>query len=422
MTMSETPTLSRLHGLALVHARAGSWLSGLNAGSASFLAWVSPAESVLLFHPDGSQSVWRGSSRMPDEAKGGQPRFIAVQLPEDMVLTRSLPLPRMSQAHSAEAVELEVRSNSPFAPGELAWGALVRELEGGQKQVDIAITSRRHVSDFIQNRWPELAAGVPAPEVWALSGQGTPVVLQGYGEARRVHRAVVERRWNWALAAAALALATLAAMTPTIQLRQRALEAADAFDAVLRRVGPLVRKRDELAALNDRVRSLDVIAAERVDPAAVMEYLTRILPDDTYLYALDIQKTKITASGHTVDASALLQKLSSDPRLRNVRAPTAVTRMAGATKEAFVIEFTMEPRPASVTSALPGAAVVPAVAIAAVPASGPVPVPVAAAAASASAPAPARAASMAPAPQPKAPSAPAAPAAGGSPFVIGGSR
>ncbi|MDB5947221.1 MAG: Fimbrial assembly family protein [Ramlibacter sp.] len=411
MTMSETPTLSRLHGLALVHARAGSWLSGLNAGSASFLAWVSPAESVLLFHPDGSQSVWRGSSRMPDEAKGGQSRFIAVQLPEDMVLTRSLPLPRMSQAHSAEAVELEVRSNSPFAPGELAWGSLVRELEGGQKQVDIAITSRRHVSDFIQNRWPELAAGVPAPEVWALSGQGTPVVLQGYGEARRVHRAVVERRWNWALAAAALALATLAAMTPTIQLRQRALEAADAFDAVLRRVGPLVRKRDELAALNDRVRALDVIAAGRVDPAAVMEYLTRILPDDTYLYSLDIQKTKITASGHTVDASALLQKLSSDPRLRNVKAPTAVTRLPGATKEAFVIEFTMEPKPEAVATALPGAAV------AAVPVSGPVPEIVAAAAS-----APAGPASMAPAPQPKAPSAPAAPAAGGSPFVIGGSR
>ena len=103
-----------------------------------------------------------------------------------------------------------------------------------------------------------------------------------------------------------------------------------------------MRKRDELAVLNERLRSLDATVANRVDPAGVIEYLTQVLPDDTHLYSLDIQKAKITASGHTVDASALLQKLSSDPRLKDVRSPTAVTRLPGATKEAFTVEFTMD--------------------------------------------------------------------------------
>ena len=427
MTMSETPPPSLLPEIHPVRVRGASWLSGLKTRGVSLRSWASPGEPVLVLHPDGSQSVWRGGLRVPDGARRKTPKFVAIQLPEELLLRRSLVLPRMSQPHSAEALLLEVRSNSPFPPEELAWGSLVRDLEGGQKHADIVLTSRRHVSGFLQDRWLELAAAAKAPEVWALSGEHLPVVIRGYGESRRLHGAAVVRRWNWALAGLALALATMAAMTPTIQLRQRALEAADAFDAVLRRVSPLVRKRDELAALNDRVRSLDLIAADRVDPAGVMESLTQILPDDTYLYSLDIQKTKITASGFTADASALLQKLSSDPRLRNVKAPTAVTRQAGAAKEAFVIEFTMAPKVLPAGAAIAGlAGVTPVATVAAFGA----PASLATAAASApglpasvaAAPTPAAVPTLAPAPV-RSP-AKGAPATGGgtSPFVIGGSR
>jgi general secretion pathway protein L len=422
MTMPETPPLSQRHGGALVHAMP-SWLAAAKARAASLLAWLWPAAPVMLLHPDGTQSLWRGSSRLAEGVTVKLPRFVAIQLPDDLVLTRVLVLPRMSQVHGAEAVALEVSSNSPFAPEDLVWGSAVRELGAGQKQADVAMASRRHVSEFVQSRWPELASGPGFPEVWALAADGAPVVVRGYGEVRRVHRAAVERRWDWALAALALALATVAAMTPTIQLRERALEAAAAFDTVLRRVAPLVRKRDELAALNDRIRAVEVIAAEPVDPAAVLEYLTRILPDDTYLYALDIQPTKIVASGHTVDASALLQKLSSDPRLRNVKAPTAVTRQPGATKEAFVVEFTLANRPDPAVPAQPGTTVVPLVPASAVAASGAVAaVPLSAAAASAPVTAPVSPASLPAAPQAKSASAPSAPARGASPFVIGGSR
>ena len=427
MTMSETPPPSLLPEAHPVRARGASWLSGLKPRRVSLRSWASPGEPVLVLHPDGSQSVWRGGLRVPDGARRKTPKFVAIQLPEELVLRRSLVLPRMSQPHSAEALLLEVRSNSPFPPEELAWGSLVRDLEGGQKHADIVLTSRRHVSGFLQDRWPELATAAKAPEVWALSGEHLPVVIRGYGESRRLHGAAVAQRWNWALAGLALALATMAAMTPTIQLRQRALEAADAFDAVLRRVSPLVRKRDELAALNDRVRSLDMIAADRVDPAGVMESLTQILPDDTYLYSLDIQKAKITASGFTADASALLQKLSSDPRLRNVKAPTAVTRQAGAAKEAFVIEFTMTPKVLPAGAAIAGlSGVTPAAAVAASGA----PAPLATVAASApglpasvaAAPTPTAVPALAPVPvRAPAKGAPAT-AAGTSPFVIGGSR
>lgn len=422
--MSDTPTLSPPTPAQI---RFAFWLAGLKQQRDSLRARAFPGEPVLLLHADGSRSVWRGGVRL-DEATGAKvSRFVAIQIPEDLVLRRSLLLPRMSQAHAAEALALEVASNNPFPAEDLAWGSVVRELDGGQTQVELAMASRRHVTEFVADRWPELAAAGRQPEVWTLSGQNRPIVLRGFGEVHRLDHAAIERRWNWALAGIILALAAIAAVTPTIQLRLRVQEAVAAYDAVLRRVAPLVRKRDELALMNDKVRSLELIAAERVDPAGVMEYLTRILPDDTYLYSLDIQKTKITASGHTVDASALLQKLSLDPRLKNVKAPMAVTRLPGATKEAFVIEFSMEPVAAAPNPTVGAAAV-----------GGPVPVPALAASSavlSTAAVAAAPSANAASAPVPPAPIAvapplpavqkqpsPTKPPAGSSPFVIGGSR
>lgn len=334
---------------------------------------MTPPDRVLLFHPDGSQAVWAGNAQLA-KAASRTPNFVAVEIPDELLLRRSLALPNMSRVDIDKAVLLEVRGNSPFAAEDLAWGCVVREEEGGQWRAEIVIASRRHISDFIQNRWPDLAHGAKQPEAWAVSGLPTPVVITGFGEQHRLRHEAAWKRVDLTLLLVACALASLAAMTPTAQLRLRALEATGALDTVMKRVAPLVRKRDELTVLNERLRSLDTVVADRVDPAGVMEYLTEILPDDTYLYRLDIQKAKITAAGHTVDFAALLQKLSSDPRLKDVRSPSAVTREPGATKEAFIVEFTMNaksppisPSPAPAGSG-PGAAAAVATPAASLPA------------------------------------------------------
>lgn len=448
--MSATRSKSGLSGLDIQTAWA---TSGLKARLDALRTRLAPSDPVLLLHPDGTESVWQGDSRLADGAAAKGAKFVAVELPDELLLRRSLDMPAMSQADTGEAVLLEVRGSSPFAPEDMVWGHVMRELRDGQRRAEIAIASRKHVSDFIKGRWPELSTGDKEPEVWVVAGLPAPIVIGGWGEHRRLTHAASQRRWDMTLLVVAGVLASLAAMTPTIQLRFRAMEAADAFEALTARAAPLVRKRDEVAALNEKLRALDNAVADRVDPASVIAYLTQILPDDTHLYSLDLQKTKIIASGHTTDASALLQKLSADPKLRDVRFPAAVTRVPGAAKEAFTVEFTMDTKPpaSSATAAISALPVLPTVAAPAAasnqpsmtmpspppaagavmpragttPAAGGLPMPPPPPAGSAQ---PARPAApvdaAAPAPGSRGPGAPpgAAPAkAGSSPFVVGGS-
>ena len=405
MTTSTTPS-------AATGPAGGALLSWLEARIDKWRGRLRPADPVLVRHMDGSRSVWRGDVRIGAATDGKVPGFVAVEIPDELLLRRTLDLPRLAQADADEAVRLEVRGSSPFAADDMVWGATTRELDGGRRRADIVIASRRQVASYIDQNCPDLAAAGVAPEAWALAGLAAPVVIRGFGEQGRLQHGAARARWDGLLLLLAGLLALLMALTPTIQLRMRAIEAVTAFETLAARAGPLVKKRDEVSALNESLRLLDAAAADRVDVAGVMEHLTSVLPDDTYLYSLDIRKSKITAAGHTVDAAALLQKLSSDPRLKDVRAPTAVTRAPGATKEAFTVEFTLAPpAPVAAPPALPeaGAAVPPLAPQAAAASAG---APVAGPAVAASGTAAASAAPVA---------GTAAKPAASSPFVIGGS-
>ena len=90
-------------------------------------------------------------------------------------------------------------------------------------------------------------------------------------------------------------------------------------------------------------------------PLKVMDLLTQALPDDTSLLGLQVQGLKVTMNGQTTNAAALMQHLSAQPGIREVRAPSAATRPLGVSKDSFSLEFTLDPK---MLSPVDGAAVV----------------------------------------------------------------
>ena len=75
---------------------------------------------------------------------------------------------------------------------------------------------------------------------------------------------------------------------------------------------------------------------------ATLHTLTQVLGDETVLQRLQIEGRTVLIAGHTPDTAAMMQKLSAYPGFKGVRAPTAVTRPPGATKDAFQVEFTID--------------------------------------------------------------------------------
>jgi general secretion pathway protein L len=332
-------------------------------------AWLTPTVPVRLLRSTGEEQLWlvditrahpSGDKVVPSA------RFVAVELPEDDLLIRAITLPKLPAAELSQAVAIEVAGASPFPPEDLVWGYSTRPVAQDKLEVQIALASRKRISSYLEG----IASRVPGQssrEVWAVPGQSAPIIFSGFGEQQRRTHAQARQRIAFGLVLLSLGLAICVALTPVAQARLRAMEAIQASETLAKRAEPLVRQRAALLRNVEKANSIKEITAQRADPLYVMDLLTRVLPDDTSLLSLQVQGSKIAINGSTSDAAALMQQLSAQPELRDVKAPTPATRPLGTTKDSFSIEFNLAPRPGGVKAAgSPGApALAPALAAAA---------------------------------------------------------
>ncbi len=311
--------------------------------------WLGPRPTVLLREAQGAAGLWEPQGGQAMHRKGNAPegaraRFHAIALPEEIVLRKQLTLPPLGVQQLRHAVELQALASSPFPSADLAWGhgPLLAPGRGGHVLVELALVSRQQIAQYLSN---QADANSRQPlEVWVRGVQdpASAFVLPGFGEDRRLR--AQRRGWGMLGLAAALAVALLGALavTPTLQLRSRAIQASAQFTQLAERARPLVAKREALIAANAQLQTLSGITSNRLNPLSTLHTLTNVLGDETMLQRLQIEGRNVLIVGQTPDTAAMMQKLSAQPGFKGVRAPSAATRPPGAPKETFQVEFTID--------------------------------------------------------------------------------
>lgn len=342
------------------------------------LRWLTPQLPIRLLMADGREILWVEGvteNAAPGLTSSGAVKadFLAVELAPDRYLVRELQLPRMVDGDLLDALALEAQGASPFPASDLAWGYATRSDRGEGSQVSLVMTSRRQLEAVLGEQTADLAGAAVLPEVWALVPHGdtlTPVIIRGYGEARRQTRTVAGRRVRVCLLVLAAVLGLGLAVTPTVQLRERAVAAVEQFREVQKRAAPSLGLRDKLVEEGDRLKDLSELLQDRVEPLRVMDLLTQALPDDTSLLTLQVQGTKVTMSGQTANSAALMQKLSAESLFKDVKAPAPAVKPLGAVKESFTIELNVDVKAMRANDpppAVPNVVAPPAAAPAAIP-------------------------------------------------------
>lgn len=332
----------------------GAWQA---AAQSRALAWLTPTLPVRVLRADGTHALWRGARFDMEPGKGEGAEFEAVEVSDDLVLRKRLHMPDMPAEAITQAVRLEVGSAAPFAADDQVWAYSVSAASSARlRTVEVVIASRKQIAQYVDRQRHRIA---PArqPEVWVFGGDGTPIILNGWGEQSRQRKSVQHRRAACGLVASALLIAVAMAITPALQLRARAIEAVAAFQGLQREAAPVVAQRDAFTRSVERLEAVRGVLAEHIDILPLMTALTKALPDSTYLQSVQTQGMKLSINGLTADSAALMQTLSTVPGFKDVRAPMAATRAPGADAENFRIEVQLDPAVFGLTAA--GATVAP---------------------------------------------------------------
>jgi general secretion pathway protein L len=309
------------------------------------VSWLWPQPRLRLWLPDGQKARSRGpqTPALPDTGKGPAAHFEALVLPEDILLRRTLVMPTLAQAEMHAALALQLQTFSPFAPEDLVWTHEVQASEDGKtQQIHAALTSRKLIATHLAQQDTDIA--LDDMEVWVPHVQGGfHAVAAGFAEKRRHSRSTAWRWFSAALFFLALALVIAILVTPTVQLYLRATQAETALAALQKKAMPVLAERESYTKATERLNQAGEPFNQSVAPLPVLQLITESLGDDTSLQVLQIQGHKVSITGQTANASALMKQQCSQPGVRDVRAPAPATKPLGATRESFTIEFTMDP-------------------------------------------------------------------------------
>ena len=341
-------TESRFFGLDLTQIKADVLKTWRKAPQWPPLSWLQPEQALTLLPAEGEPRViWENGTA----AKGvkHQPSFWAVELPERMVLRKVLQLPSMESQDCISAAQLEAQAISPFPAEDLLWGCAELSRSSKSVRLQLVLASRAQVDPYVQEKRAEQQQMQGAeskvtiqPEAWVFAAENKPIVIQGFGETLRAQAGRKKLLVNIAGVCVAALLLMAIAITPTAQLRLRAIEAAIAHEQIVAKTSDVLAKREQLMMSADQVASLSAALDERIDMVKVLSMLTTTLSDDTALQTVRVQAGKLVISGMTDNTSSVMQKLSKQPGVSDVRAPSAATRLIGLDKEAFNIEALLD--------------------------------------------------------------------------------
>jgi len=265
-----------------------------------------------------------------------------VLLSADRALRRELTIARVPDADLRRAVEREIERYTPFRADQVYLFFAVDRQKSDDRTtaLAIAVAPRRFVDPVIERL---VVAGVPRASVKvgivgidvALGTDGRPAPPAAEGAGLRLPRPIAV-----ALAAVAIFGAT-AAVAPVLRLAilraplaDRAAQTQAEAEEVRRLLGQVEKMSEGLGA---------IVKAKAASPSVVrvLDRITALLPDDTYLDQFNVVGREIEIEGTTRASAALVRALESIPMFEKVNYVAPVTRdpVTGAERFHFSIQY-----------------------------------------------------------------------------------
>ena len=262
-------------------------------------------------------------------------------LPDDKVLARRINLPAVAEENLREVLGFEMDLHTPFEASEVYYDFTVvgRDTARQKVTVDLVYAPRDTVDGLVDGA-SNLGMKTDIVTCRRRDNNNLQPVNLLPQEKRRAKRFDV-RSLNFALAAL-LAVLLVAAITIPIVQKNRAITLVEAqvqaAAAEAREGASLRQDLEKMAAASQFLvnkKASDVMTVELIDE------ISRILPDHTWIARLDLSGTELQIQGQSSASSSLIRIIESSPWFENVRFASPVVQIAGTDNDRIHIVATV---------------------------------------------------------------------------------
>jgi len=271
---------------------------------------------------------------------------IALCLPPEQVLRKTLSLPLAVEENLRQVIAFEMDRHTPFKAEQVYFDYRLARRDK-QLEVSLAVAPRAVIDEPLRQlaAW---GAEVTSVRVADDVTEGIPWNLLPAGQ-RQKGKDTRLSRLNIALASGAGVLLCVALVLPIWQKRETVLA-----------LHPLLGKAYQRAAVaEDLRRQLEALLAEynylldkkRESPpvVAVLDDVTRVLPDDTWVQQFDLKGKEMQIQGETASSSKLAGLFEQAKTLHDASFRAPLTKGQGANSERFQLAAETRPLPRAET-------------------------------------------------------------------------
>lgn len=267
-------------------------------------------------------------------------------LPRDKVLSRPLTLPLAAEENLREVLSFEMDSQTPFTADQVYYDHFVTGRSPRSKTLSVQLFVAPR--DIVDDSLTTLAANGIYPDVVAANAGDNPdgrTINLLPADTQR-NRGITVQRMNLALAALASLLIIAALALPLLQKNTtiRSLEAEISEAAIGAQASNQLRQEVE----NLIAGSIYLVQKKRTEPTMtqLLDDMTRIIPDDTWVNRVDFSDGEIQLQGQSGAAAGLIGLIEASPTFHNARFRSPVTQIARTSQERFHLSADTVQRPA----------------------------------------------------------------------------
>jgi general secretion pathway protein L len=264
-----------------------------------------------------------------------QARELVLCLPPDKILSKSLTLPLAAEENLREVLSFEMDRQTPFTAEQVYYDFSVVARSSAERTltVDLVLVTRRMLDELLTR----LDSRGLHPDLATINCDegGSFAAVNLLPEEKRQRKAITPRLVNLALAALAVLLLVSAVSLPLLNKRQKIQALAPLLETASAKAEETRRLRKEVDQLTANSRFLTDKKQSSLPVLQIIDELTRILPDDTWITRLDIKGTEVQIQGQSSSAAALIPLIESSSILQNPRFRSPVTQVPRSNVERF---------------------------------------------------------------------------------------
>jgi general secretion pathway protein L len=311
-------------------------------------------DSCSITHVDGRtgamRAIYRGGAgdesgaeclRIFRDSTQAQAMNIALRIPEKNAILKSVFLPIAAEGNLGEVLAFDMDRQTPFSADRVYFDYRITGRDPGQDRLQVELLVARR--DFVDGMLARIQPWGTAPDRVTIRNERAEWNL--LPDSRRPAQAPMLSRRTRLLAWAALASLVAVLYVPPAWQTWRTVELERRIEVLRPQAAQARALREEYDLVLSRPRFLAAAQASRVPVLDLLNDLSTVLPDNTWITQLTIRGERLELQGESDTAGAIIELLDRSMYFDDVQFASATTRSNTTQRDRFHVSARIAPGP-----------------------------------------------------------------------------